>query len=279
MKIITMTEQDIHENPYTRLNVFCTSMPVHRHTFFEFVLVTHGACQHSLNDGKEETLPAGTLLLIRPNEFHKIGFTGRDCIYQDLYVTEERMHSICNCLGEDYYEELLTSEAPFKATLSVNELNSLSAKFNHFNNSYAYTEQDNRLSRLHRAIAIEMLGKFIEQTISPHPSAPTWLNSLYTHLTHFDYISLSLDEIIKKTGYSHGYVSQLFKEYFNESLISFHNKNKVIYSCKLLGNMKIIDISSMLGWENPKNYAILFKRVFGCSPAQYIKQQKQGKKS
>lgn len=273
-----MTEQDILQNPYTRLNVFCNSMPTHQHTFFEFVLVTHGTCLHSFNDHKEECLPAGTLLLIRPNEFHKINFIDRDCVYQDLYVTKETMESICNCLGESYYEELLACKTSYKATLSVNELNALTAKFNHFNNSFTYSENDNQLSRLHRAIAVELLGNFIEQTISPHPGAPNWLNSLYAHMSYFDYIFLSIDEIIEKTGYSHGYVSQLFKEYFHESLISFHNKNKVIYSCKLLGNMKIIDISSMLGWENPKNYTILFKRVFGCSPSQYIKQQKQAKK-
>ena len=35
--------------------------------------------------------------------------------------------------------------------------------------------------------------------------------------------------------------------------ICYNNKNNFIYSCKLLGNMKIIDISSMLGWEKTIN--------------------------
>ena len=278
MKIGLFNEDEIEKNPYTRLNVFCHSQPPHGHTFFEFALVLNGVCRHSLNGNPSEELPPGTLLLIRPNEYHEIGFSGRDCIYRDYYVTQVEMQKICAGLGDGFYDELMSRAAPCKATLAVNELDSLAHKSAYFNNdAYMYNEKQEQLSRMHRAIIVELLGKFIEQSIPKNIGAPDWLNDLHAHLTYFDYINLSLDEIIKKTGYSHGYVSQMFKKYFNVSLISYHNKNKVIYSCKLLGNMKIIDISSMLGWENPKNYAIEFKKVFGCSPSQYLKAEQKVK--
>ena len=273
MQVNTLDEQHIKENPYMRLNLFCNSQPAHRHTFFEFVLVMQGVCKHSLNGGNEKKLPTGTLLLIRPSEYHEISFSGRDTIYQDIFVLKDTMRELCDSLGEKYYDELISCKTPFRTSIPVNELNSLATKFNYFNNPYVYQENDIQLSRLHRTIVAELLGKFIEQMLLVHSNAPEWLNSLYIHLTYFDYILLSIDEIIKQTGYSHGYVSTMFKKYFHESLISVHNRNKVIYSCKLLGNMKIIDIASMLGWDNPKNYAISFKRIFGCSPSDYLKKQ------
>ena len=273
MKLAFLDETRIRNNPYTRLNLYCPLQPAHRHSFFEFVLVVNGVCKHSLNGGKREDLPSGTLLLIRPNEYHEIGFSGRDCQYRDFYVTQELMQEICRFFGENFYQELLHREEGYKINLSVNELNTITAKSTHFNNPFTYSKNETHLAQLHRAIIVELLGIFVEQSIPKIPNIPDWLNTLHTRLTHFDYISLSLDEIIQKTGFSHGYVCQMFKEHFHESLISFHNKNKVIYSCNLLGNMKIIDISFLLGWDNPKNYAIQFKRIFGCSPSQYLKRQ------
>ena len=279
MNIPFFDESKIKKNPYTKLNVYCPLQPAHRHSFFEFVLVVHGTCQHSLNGQSRERLPQGTLLLIRPNEYHEIGFAGQDCTYRDYYVTAQDMEHICNSLDENFYQELVARETPYKIMLSVNELNTIIDKSAHFNNPYVFNENKTQLPQLHRAIITQLLGAFIEQTVPKKASIPDWLNTLHTHLTHFDYIFLSLDEIVQKTGYSHGYVCQMFKEYFHESLISIHNKNKVIYSCNLLGNMKIIDISCLLGWENPKNYALQFRKVFNYSPSVYLKMQRQSEKT
>lgn len=278
--MINLLDEDIiSPNPFTRLNIYCPDQPAHRHTFFEFVLVLNGNCRHSLNGSAMELLKQGTLLLIRPNEYHKIGFSGKDCIYRDYFCTVNEMKKICSAIGEGFYEELMNRKEPFKTTLTVNGFNSLTDKSAIFNNvNYTNKEPLRNLSQLHKTIIAELLGKFIEEKITGNTSVPDWLNDLYLHLTYFDYINLSVEEIVAKTGYTHGYVSQMFRKYFNTSIISYHNKNKVIYSCKLLGNMKIIDIASMLGWENPKNYAIEFRKVFNCSPTRYIKQMKSNYK-
>lgn len=272
--INVLDETIIRNNPFTRLNIYCPSQPPHRHTFFEFALVIEGTCRHSLNGAPKKELHHGELVLIRPSEYHEIGFSGKDCIYRDYYATVQEMQSICNCIGEGFYEELMARKEPFQATLTVNEFNSIANKSTLFNNTGNSEETIKRLSLLHKTLIAELLSKFIEESITSNVSVPNWLNDLYIHLTYFDYINLSIEEIVAKTGYSHGYVSQMFRKHFNTSLIAYHNKNKVIYSCKLLGNMKIIDISSMLGWENPKNYAIEFGKIFGCSPAQYLKKLK-----
>ena len=88
-------------------------------------------------------------------------------------------------------------------------------------------------------------------------------------LTYYDYVELTITEIVQKTGFSQGYISNLFKKYYGETIISYHNKMKVLYSVNMLGKMKIIEIANSLGWENPKNYSIEFKRVYGVSPKAY----------
>lgn len=271
-----LDESIIHSNPFTRLNVYCPSQPPHGHTFFEFALILNGSCKHSLCGAPKQELKQGTLILIRPGEYHEIAFTGKDCIYRDYYVTVDEMKNICASVGSTFYDELMERTEPYVATLSVDEFNCISHKSSFFNQvNPSDVDQVRRLSHLHKTIITQLLGIFVTENIQHNDSAPDWLNDLYLHLTYFDYIYLSIDEIIAKTGYSHGYVSQMFKKHFDTSLIAYHNKNKVTYSCKLLGNMKIIDIATALGWENPKNYSIAFYKIFGCSPTKYLKNKRK----
>lgn len=83
---------------------------------------------------------------------------------------------------------------------------------------------------------------------------------------------MSVKEIV---GFSHSYICKMFKKYYNTTLIAYHNKNKVLYSRNLLNTHKIIEIANELGWDNPKNYAKEFKKVFGMSPKQYAMQNKE----
>lgn len=271
-----LDETVIDANPFTRLNVYCPAQPPHGHTFFEFALVLNGTCKHSMCGGPLKELKHGALVLIRPGEYHEISFSGKDCLYRDYYATVDAMKNICNAIGENFYQELTSRKEPYITNLSVDEFNAISHKSSLFNGTNPISgEQAAHLSQLHKTIIIELLGCFIAKNITGNGAVPDWLNDLYMHLTYFDYIYLSIDEIIAKTGYSHSYVSQMFKKHFNTSIIAYHNKNKVTYSCKMLGNMKIIDIATMLGWENPKNYTIEFRKIFGCSPTQYLKNGKK----
>ena len=190
MKINFLDEIHINKNPFTRLNIFCPLQPPHQHAFFEFVLVLNGVCKHSLNGGPQEELPAGTLLLIRPSEYHKIGFAGRDCIYRDYFATVPTMQTICHAIGEDFYDEIINNPHPYKITLSVQELNTLKNKSSYFDNWLVTDENNVHLSRLHRSILTELLGKFVELNLSKKAGIPDWLNDLHAHLTYFDYIEI-----------------------------------------------------------------------------------------
>lgn len=116
----------------------------------------------------------------------------------------------------------MNRKEPFKTTLTVNGFNSITDKSAIFNNvNYTNKEPLRNLSQLHKTIIAELLSKFIEEKITGNTSVPDWLNDLYLHLTYFDYINLSVEEIVAKTGYTHGYVSQMFRKYFSTSIISY----------------------------------------------------------
>ena len=71
--------------------------------------------------------------------------------------------------------------------------------------------------------------------------------------------------------YSRAYISIAFKKYTGETVVEFRNRLRVKYSVSLLAenSMSINAIAGILGWDNPNNYIIAFKKVYGVTPLQY----------
>lgn len=265
-----MNKNDIDNNPYTRLNLPSSCMGEHTHTFFEFNLIENGICLQSINNVQMVECKKGVVHLIRPFESHSISFSSKDSIWRDFYIEEDKLKMICNLFGDNFYQRLLDLKGPLSFRLTSEEFNVLQKKISRLSQMFLNSEQYKcEIELIHQSIVLDFIEKIIEKGVIVKDMAPEWLNDLYLRLTYYDFVELTIPEIINKTGFSQGYVSNLFKKYYGETLISYHNKMKIMYSVKMLGKMKIIEIANSLGWENPKNYSIEFKRVYGVSPKKY----------
>ena len=60
-----------------------------------------------------------------------------------------------------------------------------------------------------------------------------------------------------------------------KTLLSYNNAIKLRESTNLLKTHTVMQTASILGWDNPKNYNIAFKKVFGITPSQYKKSVKE----
>lgn len=278
MNVDVISNEIIRENPYMRLNIFSRTYPPHSHTFFEFAIVLNSKCKHSMNGQPYEDLEKGSFVFIRPKDFHSFKFEDKLCTYRDFYVTEEKMKRICASMGPDFYDNLMAQKEFGKLSLTVDEFNFIESKaifFSHPNLSKDKDSAKAELECIHTTIISLLLCKISESMIkNKHNQAPPWLENLFLRLTYMDFIHKSVKEIVEYVGFSHSYICNMFKKYYSTTLIAYHNKNKVLYSLNLLNTHKIIEIANELGWENPKNYAKEFKKVFGMSPKQYAMQNK-----
>lgn len=266
----TMNENDILNNPYTRLNLPSSCMGEHNHTFFEFNIVESGICLQSVNDGATLECSKGEVYLIRPLEVHNISFFNKDSVWRDIYIKKQTFKKACSIFSGDLFNKILTIKGPLKYKLTSDEFNVFQKKITRLSQMLLNKEQYvNEIEVIYLSIVIDIIEKIIEKDVTIKSYAPEWLNDLYLRLTYYDYVELSIPEIIKKTGFSQGYVSNLFKKYYGETIISYHNKMKVMYSVNMLGKKKIIEIANILGWYNPKNYSIEFKKIYGIAPKAY----------
>lgn len=83
--------------------------------------------------------------------------------------------------------------------------------------------------------------------------------------------AFSLTMLADQMGFSSGYMSVMFKRLFNISfqdyMISIRLERAKLQL--LISDMKMYEISSAVGFDNPNYFSVAFKKKFGLSPLQY----------
>ncbi len=267
--MLTYTSDDIRSTPYSKVSVFTYTNILHRHTFFEITLILRGTAISTINAQKPTELTAGDLIFLRPCDCHSIQPYTKDYMHRDFYISEEKMRRLCSVFSDGFFEEIMSAQMPLCYKFSQIETSLIEKKASVFNRSSP--ESEALLDGIHSALVMQIFGEIMNQKLPAENSIPLWLNNLYLHVSSFHYVNLSVEEIVQTTGYSHSYVCQMFKRAYNTTLQDCLIRSKVIFSAEMLGKEKIIDIAAALGWENPKNYTLAFKKVFGMTPKSYQK--------
>lgn len=82
---------------------------------------------------------------------------------------------------------------------------------------------------------------------------------------------ITMDMVLTYVGYSQSHFSTVFKKKTGMSLLSYFNKLKIEYACKLLKttDLKINQICYKVGIEDSLYFSRLFSKVMGMSPTKY----------
>ena len=85
------------------------------------------------------------------------------------------------------------------------------------------------------------------------------------------FLTNTVDELVRRTGYSHTQFCRLFKRYFNTTFSQYLTDYKLDYSLGLLADKSksILEISSHLGYDSTSYYITAFKKRFGVTPHRY----------
>ena len=270
--MLTYTENEIKATPFSKLSVFSYTNIVHKHTFYELTIILRGNANSSINAGPVRRLQEGDMIIVCPDDFHSIQPKTKDYRHRDFFISKSKMKKLNDLFGDNFLINFLKSGRENYFRLDIEENNLIEKRASAFElQSDPSPDMRSYLDKVHTAILAEIFGSLFTKVLPAAHTIPQWLNDLYLHLTSFHYVSFSIDEIIRRTGYSHSYVCQIFKKTYNMTMRECLARSKIILSANLLGEEKIIDIATSFGWENPKNYSIAFKKVFGVTPQQYKK--------
>ena len=264
--MITYTESEILNSPYTNY-VQVPYNELHNHTYWEIFIILTGERMHNIN-GKSSVLTAGTVCFLRPlKDKHFFVSKSHDDYsrHRDIYVVDSDMKAWCDMVSPQLYDELLEPDLPLCFPISSSMLKYIEEMLNSPNFQSANVSQAMRA--IHFSLSIDLLVAY--QLTKIPSSCPAWLNDFVQELKKPENFLYSIEELTAKLPYSHGYICREFKKYLKQTIINFFNEQKVNRASFLLmnTNLKILDISNMVGYSSPKNFINQFTQRFSLSPS------------
>ncbi len=266
---------DLINGIYTEL-IFGHNVEKHSHIFWEITVAIKGEYVNHFDNG-DLHLKAYDLTIIRPWDSHYVNLKNTSAVYRDIYAADDKIKKIADTIHEGLYDELIKSPMPATCVIDKAHLDSIestAAKITDLRGSMPQTD----LSALNNCLISKALAAYAEAKYYPGKQTPDWILQMLSKLnvsptSALDPAFSSLPELIEQTGYSHGHVCRIFKEYFGCTLIQYINRKKMAYSTTLLLNtsLSISDIAQTLGYSNQSNYINSFKKTYGVSPLSWRK--------
>ena len=269
-QVNTLTER-VLQSRYCASHINIESQ-LHSHEFYEFSICVEGEFENFYNLSSEQIMEKGTFFLARPGEIHKINKRHGGAFFRDdVYVPKKKMKKICNAFSDTFYDKIKEINEPIICALDYDKLKSISNTVNKLSNIGDHTDSS---EEAYAFLIVELLNvvykKYFGKT---ETSIPKWLLKIVKNISKPESFIIPLADLLENSFYSRSYISMTFKKYFGETIIEYRNRMKVNYSVSMLAenSMSINRIAGLLGWDNPNNYIIAFKKVYGVTPLQHKK--------
>jgi AraC-like DNA-binding protein len=125
---------------------------------------------------------------------------------------------------------------------------------------------------LYSSMLSVILSEWVRNRVYNKKYLPSWLNDLLPKFHNVSFVQKNITQIAHECGFSLPYFSTQFKKYMGVSAIEYLTKKRVHLSKDLITqntHLRILDISGMLGFENPSTFSKHFLQEFKLTPKQY----------
>lgn len=255
----------------------------HDHSSYELHYVTEGSCTLDCN-GQQYVLSPGCMILIPPHRFHRIyGFSdpiGKIAfsyrvqlpIFQNRNTKSLQFFNMFQPNDVIYLDQDSRKKQHLRA--SVEQL----ANFAFFSDDspFAYWS---KLSSLSRICMVDLFELLQEQQPAPFPyeSPVTSTESIIDNFFNLNYDgSRSREELAQMLNVSSRHLDRILQERYGMSYRRRISMTRLRTAQDFLTttDMSIVEISELLGYENPANFSNFIKRETGKSPSE-IRKEKQ----
>ncbi len=258
-----------------RIDKRTLSFGFHNHTFWEFMFVERGSVLNTF-DNHSKPLKKNELCILSPSTAHSVTNSSENEQYLlfNFEVKQEFVYQVCKTLGiEDPYFVLPSSYSQF--TLDGSEISSCIQSLNQFQS----LDLDSKKESLLRIIITKFIMLAIQRKDLPPQTQNHIVAKMLSELKNTENFHLSINELCEKVGYSHEYVTRLFKQEKLSPPNKIFLSNKLSYACNLFAHsqLSINEVASLCGIYSLSYFNKTFKALYGISPAVYKKQHETNK--
>ena len=279
--MINLTLDTIRPCPYTAL-IVNTEHSKHAHEFWEITYTISGSLTNYVNDRPIPCNPYTQFLIMKPGDVHAIKPDNGDAssyeskyYHRDIYVTDEKMRSVCNAISPDLYAVLLSQTDPVCVPVQNSILECLEGTLNMFNSfEQCAASSAEFFPGIHASIIATLLGLYLEKKIRRPQQFPKWIEDFFKKLNTEEFLTRDVSEIVNELSYSHSYICRSFKKYVGKTMMQCINEAKIRYSTILLMNktMSVLDVALRLNYKSQSAYITAFKSLYGMPPNRWRKE-------
>lgn len=248
-----------------------------KHNFWEMVYIDSGTVEIAAN-GNPTLLNQGEIIFHKPNEFHTL-------------CADKKTSSNVFVISFDCSSELMsffkgkTMPVPQKLKKHISAIiEEYSATF------FPMASEDVKLEMKDTAPigSQQMIKTYLEQflillirheqegqNLRVFPSKESMENHLVSEMINYIdaniYKDISVTQICDKMSYSRAYLSRIFKQETDYTILEYILMRKIKESKKLIRekNMNFTQISDKLCFDNPHYFSRVFKRLVNMTPSEY----------
>ncbi len=250
--------------------------PEESHDFWEMIYVDKNSMLYIL-DGKQIILHEGELLFVMPNQKHSIYSNNTqeasifvlcfDCSSPITYFFNG-YKSTLNIKNKNYIKEIIleaknTFKFPFKEKLLLLDNPNIGGQ------QSITTNLELLLIHLLR----EEQNKQVKQIefIKDEDFAENLVDKICEYLSSHVCEKIIIQDICNTFNYSKSYLSRIFKQIKNTSIIDYFNNLKINEAKKLIKetDMTLKEISEKLYFSDHRYFHALFKKITKMTPKQY----------
>lgn len=250
----------------------------HTHEFAEICLVLSGRIKHIVN-GEEEELNSGTLLFIRPTDYHRFeAFKSPCCELINFTFSIELLRDFSLYMQNDFFLKRFTAlVTPPAFKLSVEEMERIADLFFQINR-----EQTTNLTMAKLRIKTAIAELFTTYFLDPENSliasdAPEWFGQLCEEMKKPENFTSGLKRMNSLSNCTQEHLCKLFRKHHDKTPTEFINNLRAGHAAKLLAdtNETIYSIATDLGFLSISRFYKIFKKHYGISPAKYRKARRK----
>lgn len=247
----------------------------HTHDFYEIMMMLDG-CLWLETNGLTQTLPAGSLILSRPADMHRLASAdSTPCRFLNLAFSPELLQQLMRFLNEEEACRLLVQ--PPRPPVCQPDAGTFSRMRQRMDAMFALRPGEReRMGHLFRLLLTDAFAEgFLRRC--EEPAMPQWLDRLLMEMAKPDNLRQGLPAMRRFTSLHPDSITRAFRRHLGITPTRWLQQTRLDWLANQLAHsdVEILELAMAIGYENLSHCYHLFSTRFGCPPGQYRRQRRK----
>lgn len=239
---------------------------LHWHRNIEFNLTTEGRIRATVDGVSQDQYPSDWYI-VNSGELHGNRWIGEDDIFKGVTVQ----------ISKEFIDSWLGEGIRFSAPSSESAKKEIEAVLRQFG-EYLKREDTDDLEKMELVFRfMQLLKKYCiseQQTDRKREKLMSSIREIVNYIDENYTDEIDLNSTAEQFHYSPAHLSRMFKEHIGFNFHAYLQSVRVMHSVEDMKKdpqIRLIDVSSHNGFPNVKSFITAFKKTFGCTPSEWLK--------